>query len=148
MTKPETIMNDKNFATTITVDESPEVVFAAVNNVRGWWKGEITGESEKVGDQFTYRHKDVHYSKQRVTESVPGKRVVWLVVESQLNFVEEKSEWNDTEITFEIAKKGAQTELRFTHVGLVPAFECFGGCSGAWGSIITRDLRRLITQGA
>ena len=138
MTKPETIMNDKSFATTITVDESPEVVFAA----------EITGESEKVSDQFTYRHKDVHYSKQRVTESVPGKRVVWLVVESQLNFVEEKSEWNDTEITFEIAKKGAQTELRFTHVGLVPAFECFGGCSGAWGSIITRDLRRLITQGA
>jgi hypothetical protein len=140
-------MSDDSFTTIITVDESPEIVFAAVNNVRGWWKGDIAGKSEKVGDQFTYRHKDVHYSKQQVTESIPGERVVWLVVESRLNFVEEKNEWNGTEIVFEIAKNGVRTELRFTHVGLVPAFECFGGCSGAWGSIITRDLRRLITQG-
>jgi Activator of Hsp90 ATPase homolog 1-like protein len=139
-------ITDKSFTTTITVDESPEVVFAAVNNVRGWWKGDIAGNSEKVGDEFTYRHKDVHYSKQKVTESLPGKRVVWHVMESQLNFVEEKNEWNGTDIIFEIAKKGAKTELSFTHVGLVPAFECFGGCSGAWSSIITRDLRQLITQ--
>ena len=58
-------MSDDSFTTIITVDESPEIVFAAVNNVRGWWKGDIAGKSEKVGDQFTYRHKDVHYSKQR-----------------------------------------------------------------------------------
>ncbi len=27
-------------------------------------------------------------------------------------------------VVFEITKKGDKTELRFTHVGLVPVFEC------------------------
>lgn len=62
-----------------------------------------------------------------------GKMVVWHVSGSQLNFVKDKNEWTGTEIVFEINQKGSKTELRFTHVGLVPAFECYGGCSGAWG---------------
>jgi hypothetical protein len=40
-----------------------------------------------------------------------------------------------------------KTELRFTHVGLVPAFECYGGCSDAWGFYINDSLRSLITTG-
>ena len=138
------IVTDKSFTTTIVVDQSPEVVFRAISNVRGWWEGDVEGKTERVGDEFTYRYKDIHYSKQRVTESVPGKKVTWLVVDSRLTFVAEQSEWNGTTITFEISKKGAKTELHFTHVGLVPAFQCFGGCSGAWGSIISEDLRALI----
>jgi hypothetical protein len=42
---------------------------------------------------------------------------------------------------------GKNTELRFTHVGLVPAFECYGGCAGAWGFLINDSLRSLITTG-
>ena len=48
---------------------------------------------------------------------------------------------------FEIGKKGGKTELRFTHVGLVPRFECYDGCSGAWGHYITDSLRGLIEKG-
>jgi hypothetical protein len=72
---------------------------------------------------------------------------VWHVTDAQLNFVEDKNEWNGTEVVFDIAKKGDQTEVTFTHVGLVPAFECYGGCSGAWGFYINDSLRNLITQG-
>jgi hypothetical protein len=66
---------------------------------------------------------------------VPGKKVVWLVVDSKINFVKTRTKWNCTDIVFEIAKKGDKTELRFTHVGLVPAIECYGKCAGAWGTI-------------
>jgi uncharacterized protein YndB with AHSA1/START domain len=140
-------MTNKDFTTSFTVDQSPEQVFAAVNSVRDWWSGEIDGPTDKLGAEFTYRYKDVHRSTQKITEFVPGKKIVWSIDDAQLNFVKDKTEWNGTKVTFEIARKDDKTELRFTHVGLVPAFECYGGCSGAWGFYINDSLRKLITTG-
>jgi uncharacterized protein YndB with AHSA1/START domain len=140
-------MNDQSLTTSFTVDQTPEEVFDAINNVRGWWSGEIDGRTDKLGEVFTYRYKDVHRTTQTITEFVRGKRVVWHVTDAELNFVKDKTEWNGTDIVFEIAKKDGKTEVRFTHVGLVPAFECYGGCSGAWGFYINDSLRNLITTG-
>jgi hypothetical protein len=140
-------MNNKDYTTTFMVDQTPEEVFQAINNVRGWWTGEPgveEGNADKLGDEFAYRYGDVHYSRQKVTEFVPNKKVVWLVVEAKLNFVEQKNEWKGTKITFEIAKKGDKTEVRFSHVGLVPEFECFNDCSNAWGFYVNTNLKNLI----
>jgi hypothetical protein len=145
--KPERIMSVRNFTTTFTVDQTPEQAFAAINNVRGWWSGEIEGSTDKLGAEFIYRYQDVHYSKQKITELVAGKKVVWLVLDSYLNFTKDKAEWNGTEITFDVAKKGKKTEIRFTHLGLVPEFECFDACSNAWGFYTNGSLRSLITTG-
>jgi hypothetical protein len=140
-------MNAKSYTTSFTVDQSPEEVFDAVNNVRGWWSGEIDGSTDKLGASFQYRYKDIHRSTQEITEFVPGKKVVWHISDAELNFVKDKTEWNGTDVVFEIARKEGKTELRFTHVGLLPTFECFGGCSGAWGFYINDSLRGLITTG-
>jgi hypothetical protein len=140
-------MSVQNFTTTFTVDQTPEEAFAAINNVRGWWSGEIDGGTAKLGDEFTYQYQDVHYSKQKITEFVPGKKVEWLVLDAYLKFTEEKTEWNGTKITFEVAKKGEKTEIIFIHRGLVPEFECFNACSSAWGFYINNSLRSLITTG-
>ena len=139
--------DNQNFTTTLLVDQTPSEVFNAVNNVRGWWSEEIDGSTDKHGAEFTFHYKGLHRSTQKITELVPGKKVVWHVTDARLNFVKDKTEWNGTEIVFEIARKGDKTELRFTHVGLVPAFECYGGCSGAWGFYINDSLRSLITTG-
>jgi hypothetical protein len=141
-------MSDQDFVTTFTVDHSSDEVFDAITNVRGWWSGQIDGSTDKLGDEFTYRYEDVHYSKQRITELVPGKKVVWRVLDANLNFVADKSEWTGTEITFEIAQKGDRAEVRFTHVGLVPDYECYSACSSAWSFYINDSLRSLITTGA
>jgi hypothetical protein len=140
-------MREQNYVTSFTVDQSPEEVFAAVNNVRGWWSEEIEGSTDKLGAEFAYRHKDIHYSTHRITEWVPGQKVVWRVLESRLNFVADKSEWNGTDIIFEIGKKDNRTELRFTHAGLVPAFECYETCSNAWAFYINQSLFTLISAG-
>ena len=66
----------KNLTWAFTVDRTPEEAFAAINNVRGWWSGEIEGRTDKLGDVFTYRYADLHSSKQKVIESIPGKKVV------------------------------------------------------------------------
>jgi Activator of Hsp90 ATPase homolog 1-like protein len=138
---------DQNLSASFTVDQSPAEAYAAINNVRGWWSEQIDGRTDKLGGEFTYRYKDIHYSRQMVTELIPGTKVVWLVLDSSLGFIEDKTEWNGTEITFEIAKKGDKTEVRFTHVGLGPENECFDGCSSAWGSYIKESLRSLIATG-
>src|ERR1035438_76154 len=147
ITDNERALSDQDYGTAFMVSETPEEVFAAINNVRGWWSGEIDGSTEKLGAEFTYRYKDVHRTTQKITQLVPGKKVVWHVLDAQLNFVRDKTEWNDTDIVFEITKKDRKTEVRFRHIGLVPAFECFGGCSGAWGFYINDSLRSLIATG-
>jgi hypothetical protein len=76
-----------------------------------------------------------------------AKKIVWHVLDSQLSFVKDKSEWNDTDIVFEISEKEGKTEVRFTNVGLVPQYECFGSCSNAWGTLVNGNLRKLITTG-
>jgi uncharacterized protein YndB with AHSA1/START domain len=143
----ERIMKKQDFTTTFSVDQSPQEVFDAINNVGGWWSEEIEGKTDKLGAEFKFHYKDFHRSTQKITELVPGKKVVWHVSDAQLNFVKDKTEWNGTDIVFEITPKDDKTELRFTHVGLVPAFECYGGCSGAWGFYINDSLRNLIIAG-
>jgi hypothetical protein len=140
-------MKKQDFTTTFSVGQSPQEVFDAINNVRGWWSEEIGGSTDKLGAEFKFHHKDVHRSTQKITEFVPAKKVVWHISEAQLNFVKNKTEWTGTDVVFEITRKGKKTELRFTHVGLVPAFECYGDCSGAWGFYINDSLRSLITTG-
>jgi len=137
----------QHFTTGFSVDQSPQVVFDAITNVRGWWSEEVRGRTDELDAEFEFHYKDIHRSTQKITELVPGKRVVWRIVDSHLNFVDDKSEWNGTDVVFEITRKGDRTELRFTHVGLVPAFACYGDCSGAWGFYINDSLHGLITTG-
>jgi len=140
-------MTTTDFTTTILVDQTPEQVFNAVNNVRGWWQGEFEGSTDKLNDEFSYRMADIHFSKQKIVELIPNKKVVWLATESCLSFTKDQSEWTGTKIIFDIDEQDNKTQLRFTHVGLVPEFECYGACSNAWGLLVQQSLLSLITTG-
>jgi len=140
-------MSDKNFTTSFSVDQSPDEVFAAINNVRGWWSQAIEGDTDKLSSVFYYHYQDIHRCTFKITEFVPGKKVVWHVLHNEFNFVKDKSEWNGTDVVFEITKKNDKTELHFTHVGLIPTYECYGVCSDAWHTYIKGSLHGLITTG-
>ncbi|MDG6990276.1 MAG: SRPBCC domain-containing protein [Nitrososphaerota archaeon] len=129
------------------VDQSAEEAFGAINNVRGWWSGEVEGATDFLGAEFTYRYKDIHYSKQRVVEFVPGKRVTWKVLEGYLSFSKDREEWKGTRMVFDISKRGDKTKVQFTHLGLVPQVECYGACTDGWGFYIKDSLRNLIRLG-
>ncbi|HZV69573.1 MAG TPA: SRPBCC domain-containing protein [Saprospiraceae bacterium] len=146
-TEDEKKMSASDFTTTFFVNQTPQEVFNAINNVRGWWQGEIEGNTDKLNDEFTYRMEEIHFSGQKLVEVIPGKKIVWLVTDSKLNFTKDKSEWTGTKIIFEIAEINNKTQLRFTHQGLVPRIECYDDCSNAWSLLIQESLFSLITTG-
>jgi hypothetical protein len=82
-------MTSSSFATAFSVEKSPEEAFNAIKNIRGWWSEEIEGRTDKVGDGFTYHYKDMHRCTMRLTEAVPGKKVVWLVLDNYFDFTKE-----------------------------------------------------------
>ncbi|MCB0125504.1 MAG: SRPBCC domain-containing protein [Caldilineaceae bacterium] len=138
---------NQNYTTTFSVNQTPAEVFAAINNVRGWWSQATEGETDKIGAVFYYRFQDLHHCTCKITELIPGKKVVWHVLFNYFNFVDDKTEWTGTDVVFEIARKGDKTELHFTHVGLVPAYECYSVCSDGWGTYVNKSLHSLITTG-
>jgi hypothetical protein len=139
--------NTSDFTTTLLVDKTPKEAFDAINNPRVWWSVEIEGSTNKLNDEFIYHFEDVHYSKLKVVELIPNKKVVWLVKYNHFNFTKDKSEWTGTKIIFEISKKDNKTQIRFTHMGLVPQYECYNICSNAWTKYIQKSLFSLITTG-
>jgi activator of Hsp90 ATPase-like protein len=140
-------MTNQSFTTSFTVDQSPDEVFRAITNVRDWWTGDVEGSTEEAGAEFTYRYRNLHYSKQRITELDPGKSVVWRVTDARLSFADQPDEWVGTEVRFDIGAEDGRTEVRFAHVGLGPELDCFDNCSSGWGFFINSSLRRLITTG-
>lgn len=140
-------MNTSDFTTTITVDNSAKEAFDAINNVSGWWQGEVEGNTHNLNDEFEYRMKDIHFSKQKLIEVIPDKKVVWLVSDSNLSFTKTKDEWTGTKIVFEISEINNKTQVKFTHEGLVNSFECYDACSNAWGMLVGQSLYSLITTG-
>jgi hypothetical protein len=140
-------MNTKDFTTTLVVDQTPNEVFNAINNVRGWWSEEIEGSTNKLNAEFTYHYEDVHRCKMKIIDLIPNKKVVWFVVNNYFNFTKDKSEWTGTKIIFEISKQDDKTQIFFTHQGLAPEYECYDICQNAWNNYLHNSLRNLITTG-
>ncbi len=136
-----------DFTTAITVRADAERAFDAILSPRDWWGRDIEGSTTSPGDIWTYRYKDLHASTQQNAELVRGKRVVWDVIACRLSFLTDTAEWTGTKLVFEITPKGDATEIRFTHVGLVPQVECFEVCKNGWTGLIQDSLREFIETG-
>lgn len=137
----------KSFAKSITVSKSASEAFSAIKNFRGWWSEDIEGNTGKLDETFFYHYKDIHLCKLKLIEAVPGKRLVYLVVENEFNFIKDKSEWVNTKLIFDIVSNGNDTVVNFIHDGLVPEYECYQVCNDAWSGYITNSLKSYIEAG-
>lgn len=137
-------MEKGNFTFSFESSKTPDVIFELLLDVQKWWVGlydeKIEGASHQIGDEFSFNAGGgLHYSKQRLVEISPNKKIEWLVVDSKLSFLKDESEWTNTKICFEIYKEKDKTIVSFTHDGLVSEIECFEQCSSAW----TQYLQKL-----
>lgn len=140
-------MDKKDFTATILVNQNKTTAFDAVKNFRAWWSEEIEGNTDKFNEEFFYHYKDIHLCKMKLIEMVPDKRLVYQVIDNQFNFTQDKTEWIDTKLIFDITSEGGKTKVQFTHEGLVPDYECYNVCNDAWTGYIKKSLYNLITTG-
>jgi hypothetical protein len=134
---------------TIEVINSPEEIFKCITrDVAKWWGGQdLSGKSTNLNDEFIVNHPGAHYSKQRLIEVIPNKKLVWLVTESELTWLKNPEEWTNTKMIFEISAKPYSYQLHFTHEGLVPEKECYDKCSQGWNMVIKDWLYTFIMYG-
>jgi hypothetical protein len=138
-------MKQKSYSTTIEVVASPQKVFDQINDIPSWWTRDFEGSNRQLGDEFVICHPGQHYSKQKLVESIPGKKIVWLVTESRLEWLEkDKEEWTNTRMIFELTPGNSKTELTFTHDGLTPDKACYSRCSEGWEMVIKEKLHHTI----
>lgn len=141
-------MNNKNFIVEIAIPATPQHVFNCIKQVSCWWSKDYAGTTENIGDEFVIHHPGRHFSKQQVVEMAPGKKLVWCVVDSELDWLQyDKHEWTNTKMIFEITTAGDKTVLHFTHEGLTAEKECYERCSQGWSMVITGWLLKFITTG-
>ena len=107
------------YTTEIEVARSAEDVFNHIlHDVAKFWPEDFEGESSKLNDEFIFTTGgDSHYSKNKVVELVPDKKVVWLVTESTRKT--DNFDWTGTKMIFELTPQGDHTRLQFTYDGII-----------------------------
>jgi hypothetical protein len=141
-------MKSQSFSIDLQFDATPELVFQRIGDIPIWWTQDFEGGTSRLNDEFVICHPGSHYSKQKVVEIIPNKKIVWLVTEAVMDWLEkDKSEWRDTKMIFEFSPTGDKTLLHFTHEGLVPEMECYLRCSEGWTTVIMKRLYNYIMFG-
>jgi predicted lipoprotein with Yx(FWY)xxD motif len=145
-------MKSQSYSATIEVALPQKDVFTRMNHFKKWWTRHIEGESVNLNDEFILRYGDaqgdIHYSKHKLIEVIPDKKIVSLVTESKIDWIEkDPNEWTNTKMVFELTPKGDRTELKFTHEGLLPEKECYTECAKGWDTFIKQNLYAYLSEG-
>jgi len=140
-------MQEASYTTTITVQKPVQEVMTAIQDFRGWWSQEISGPTDMPGESFLYHYKDVHRCRLVLLERVEGKKLVYQVLDNLFSFTQDKTEWINTRLVFDLQAEGDRTTIVFTHEGLVPSYECYAVCNDAWTSYIQGSLKDFIETG-
>jgi hypothetical protein len=141
-------MKKENFTYSFKSSKTPKEIFELLLNIEQWWSGlygeSIKGKSQHVNDEFSFKAGGgMHYSKQKLVDLIPTKRIVWLVTDSELSFLSDTGEWNNTKICFDILPQENKTMVTFTHKGLMPQMECYTNCSDAWTNYLEKLKKKL-----
>ena len=140
-------MQNENYSTVMETAKTSNEVYTAITNVKKWWTENFEGASKKLDDEFTVTFGET-FIKLKVVELVNNYKVVWLVTDCYKHFLENKKEWVNTKICFDIFNEGNEkTKLIFTHLGLVNPLECYEICCDAWNGYLQGSLKSLINTG-
>ena len=139
-------MSTTNYTASLHTAHSPQEAYNAINNVSAWWTQDIEGRSQQLNDVFTVTFGET-FITMKITELVPGQKMTWLVTDCHKHWLKDKKEWKGTTISWELSAEGEGTQIRFTHIGLVPGLECYNGCEKGWNFYLKESLQKLLADG-
>ena len=136
-------MEKKDYHKSITTNVSPAEAFEKISRVGDWWTNSFKGSAKKLNDTFSVKMGDTTVDF-KITEVIPGRKIVWLVTDCYLSWIKDKHEWTNTKIVFEIAEEKNHTRIDMTHIGLVPGVECYNDCIAGWDHYIGESLAKFL----
>jgi hypothetical protein len=139
-------MQEQDYHSSITADITPQEAFDKISRVNEWWSLNFEGNSSKLGDVFTVRFKSGDRYTIKISELIPGKKMVWDVIDADQTWHEDRDEWNGTQIVWEISPEKNGSKVTMTHQGLVPAFECYETCKMGWDYLIQKSLSMFLNE--
>src|SRR4051794_11278087 len=110
----------QDYRRTINVTNPSDEAFEKIGNVRDWWADNTIGETHELGGNFTIHFSEETFVAFRITEAIPGTKIVWLVEDCYLHWLTDKKEWNGTRVIFDVAEIDGKTSVTMTHEGLHP----------------------------
>ena len=139
-------MEKQDYKYVFTTDIPPVEALDAISRVTEWWASDFEGSSQMLDDVFSVHFGEVSVTF-RIVEVVPDKKIVWLVTDCNLTWLQDIKEWDGTRIEWEVSTVNNATQISMTHVGLVPGIECYNDCENGWNFHIGTSLFKLITEG-
>lgn len=136
----------KDFSLSLTVKAPAKDAMKRIGEVDLWWAKNFKGKAQKLNDKFSVHFGDT-FVDFKITELIPGKKVVWLVTDCNLHWIDDKKEWNDTEVIYTLTEKDGKTTVDFVHKGLTPDSECYESCKPGWTGHLKNSLVKLINEG-
>lgn len=129
-------MKNENYHKTIMVNGSAKEAMKKIGMIDQWWRKDFKGTVEKLNDTFRVPFGEPSYVDFKVTEFTPSKKMVWNVTDCYLQWFQDKKEWNNTNLIFQLSEQNGKTKIDFTHEGLVPEIECYEICEKGWNGHI------------
>ena len=139
-------MKNQDYQKTFTTETNAKKAFENIVNVGGWWTNSFKGSAKNVNDEFSVNF-GATWVKFKVVESIPYKKLTWLVTSCHLDWIKNKTEWDGTKIVWNISEENNKTKVEMTHVGLIPGVECYSNCESGWNQYTGESLPQLIATG-
>lgn len=130
----------------LTVKASAKETMKNISQVNLWWAKNFKGQASKLNDEFSVYFGDT-YVNFRISEVISDKKITWLVTDCNLHWIQDKKEWNNTEVVWSLTEQDGKTQIDFVHKGLTTESECYDSCEPGWTHHIKDSLVKLIEKG-
>jgi hypothetical protein len=128
----------------LKVDANVDEAASQIRRVSSWWTRNFRGETNQKGDEFCVEFGETFVNF--VVCSATPREIVWRVTDCNLHWLQDRKEWQGTQVVWLLESDGTKTTITMTHVGLKKDCECYDMCERGWNFYVGESLRKLILE--